>query len=122
MASNATFAEDYLTCAMCYELYDNTDRVPKGLPCLHNFCQQCLDKYIATKVDKEIPCPLCKTIFIVPPEGVSRIPTNIMIRGMLATMPFIDDNKKEKKMDEDMASPPAINEGSSTAVSSQNKN
>lgn len=51
-----------LICPLCTDIYKN----PKVLPCLHNFCEQCLHKYIlftvreTSKQTREFSCPVCR--------------------------------------------------------------
>ncbi|CAH1783970.1 unnamed protein product, partial [Owenia fusiformis] len=52
----------FLTCAICLDVYKS----PKILPCVHTFCEKCLDNHIAKhkKPDEapeevEFPCPIC---------------------------------------------------------------
>ena len=49
--------EEQLTCAICLDLYTN----PKTLPCLHSFCQQCLEGLpLDSQGDNSfITCPTC---------------------------------------------------------------
>ena len=35
-------ADDLNTCAVCYDKYNHSDRIPKYLMCLHTFCISCL--------------------------------------------------------------------------------
>ncbi len=41
-SSVAHEADDLNTCAVCFEKYNHSDRVPKYLICLHTFCIKCL--------------------------------------------------------------------------------
>lgn len=45
-------------CPICYDNY----REPKGLPCFHTFCKECLQKYINNKTpgDLHFNCPVCR--------------------------------------------------------------
>ncbi|XP_033732862.1 uncharacterized protein LOC117322198 [Pecten maximus] len=51
-------------CPICLDTFER----PKALPCLHTFCFECLDSFIAEKADKSIfrmpitsfPCPICR--------------------------------------------------------------
>ena len=73
--------EERLNCAICLDLYTN----PKTLPCLHSFCQQCLeglpldhqgDKYF-------ISCPTCCHHTQLPqPTGTSYFPTAFQINNL----------------------------------------
>ena len=50
--------EEQLTCAICLDLYTN----PKTLPCLHSFCQQCLEGLPLDPQEDNyfISCPTCR--------------------------------------------------------------
>ena len=77
---------DLVTCSLCYELFNNTDRAPKGLPCMHTFCLQCLDTYIKKNKGAKLRCPLCQAEFSVPPEGAHAVPTNILAKQLMDTL------------------------------------
>ncbi|XP_038064876.1 E3 ubiquitin-protein ligase TRIM71-like [Patiria miniata] len=68
---------DLLTCPLCYERYDNTDRAPKFLPCLHGFCVGCLAGLVRGGL--ELKCPLCRQGFSVPEGGVQNLPENFIV-------------------------------------------
>lgn len=52
---------DSKNCSICLEAFT----IPKGLPCFHTFCQECLQMYINTSVinkgGKSFLCPMCRT-------------------------------------------------------------
>ena len=50
--------EEQLTCAICLDIYTN----PKTLPCLHSFCQQCLEGLPLDPKGNNyfISCPTCR--------------------------------------------------------------
>ncbi|CAC5370363.1 TRIM56 [Mytilus coruscus] len=87
---------ELFTCQICNETF----KVPKILPCLHTFCEQCIHEFIistgrkkephSTCSRKEFSCPTCKTI-IKPTNTKSDIdtwaadlPHNVSIREMIA--------------------------------------
>ena len=51
--------EDQLTCGICLDLYTN----PQSLPCLHSFCQRCVERLpVTSRGDKDlITCPTCRS-------------------------------------------------------------
>ena len=52
-------------CPLCLDTVEN----PKTLPCLHSFCQECLDKLTNVarrQLQTSINCPLCQTSFPIP--------------------------------------------------------
>ncbi|XP_065919862.1 tripartite motif-containing protein 2-like [Dysidea avara] len=67
---------DHVTCPVCLQLYKN----PKVLPCMHSYCQECLnglEKY------KKITCPECRKIADVPFKGVKDFPTNFTLTHLI---------------------------------------
>ena len=73
--------EEQLTCAICLDLYTN----PKTLPCLHSFCQQCLE---ALPLDPQgdnyfVSCPNCRHHTQLPqPTGAADFPTAFHINNL----------------------------------------
>ncbi|XP_067672440.1 tripartite motif-containing protein 2-like isoform X2 [Haliotis asinina] len=66
MATTEDFQEQFLTCAICSDVY--TD--PATLACQHTFCRECLTQFTQTRPDaikdKSIPCPFCRRHTKVP--------------------------------------------------------
>ncbi|XP_076087700.1 protein meiotic P26-like [Mytilus galloprovincialis] len=54
--------KQFLECPICNELFNDTDRHPRVLPCLHSYCYTCLKKLIE---QSKYTCPLCKSDFFV---------------------------------------------------------
>ena len=73
--------EEQLTCAKCLNLYTN----PKTLPCLHSFCQQCLE---GLPLDPQgdnyfISCPTCRHHAQLPqPTGAADFPIAFQINNL----------------------------------------
>ena len=47
-----------MECPSCYELYDDTVRIPRNITCGHTYCEQCLNRLFEFKV--RIECPACR--------------------------------------------------------------
>lgn len=67
--------EDFLTCRICYDLYV----VPKILPCLHSYCQKCLEPLVENGI---VQCPECRLQTEVP-GGAAGLKSNFFINGLL---------------------------------------
>ncbi|KAK6481859.1 E3 ubiquitin-protein ligase TRIM56, partial [Huso huso] len=74
-------------CKICFELYKS----PRILPCLHSYCEQCLEKLLE-KGKGTIYCPECRTETCVQ-GSVRNIKTNFFINGLLDL--FESKRKKE---------------------------
>ncbi|XP_054020665.1 tripartite motif-containing protein 3 isoform X1 [Dryobates pubescens] len=60
-----------LRCGICGEHF----RSPKVLPCLHSFCQRCLQGYVPAQ-SLTLSCPVCRRSSILPEAGVSALQDN----------------------------------------------
>src|SRR5215469_3472110 len=85
---------DFTQCAICLE----TMKSPKGLPCLHNFCLNCLIRFEQEKkLDQpgdKLPCPLCCQEFEIPKGGLEKLPNNSVIDYVINDLL---NQKKSKK-------------------------
>ncbi|XP_046864385.1 tripartite motif-containing protein 45-like isoform X2 [Xenia sp. Carnegie-2017] len=73
-----------LECPICME----TLKDPKSLPCFHNFCSHCLQRYIEEvrkrKQIVRIPCPSCRSEFYLRRNGtIQDIPGSFLVKNML---------------------------------------
>ncbi|XP_072042714.1 E3 ubiquitin-protein ligase TRIM56-like [Amphiura filiformis] len=81
---------DLLECGICLDQF----KQPRGLPCLHCFCHDCLDRYCRGK--NKFLCPNCKNPTAVPKQGVSGFPAHFMVNTLQDT---VDKVREEPKTD-----------------------
>ena len=72
--------EEQLTCSVCLNLYTN----PRTLPCLHSFCQQCLE---GLPQDPQgdlyfISCPACRHRTQLPEQGATGFPVAFQLNNL----------------------------------------
>ncbi|XP_035670437.1 tripartite motif-containing protein 2-like [Branchiostoma floridae] len=85
-----------LICGICEEIFST----PKDLPCLHTFCQDCLEQ--RAKTGQPFNCPICETRVELTPEVVEQMPENPAILNICdrihnqAVMPQLDDDSEEE--------------------------
>ncbi|KAM5145482.1 RING finger protein 223-like [Mantella aurantiaca] len=73
-----------LECPICYISYDNIFKTPLLLPCSHTFCIECLSRLcLFLKKSQDFPCPLCRNLAQIPPEGVPKMQPNLEIVAQL---------------------------------------
>ena len=87
--------EENLQCTVCLERLND----PRTLPCWHSFCKVCLEDVVKTCRDKaprdrpirEIPCPNCRTTFVLEPDKqVADMPRNHFICNMVQATAVLD--------------------------------
>jgi hypothetical protein len=49
-----------VTCPICYDQYNDKDKIPRILSCGHTFCQHCL---MDLRTSNILTCPTCRTYF-----------------------------------------------------------
>ncbi|XP_022778967.1 E3 ubiquitin-protein ligase TRIM71-like [Stylophora pistillata] len=70
----------HLNCRLCRRLI----RTPKLLPCLHSFCQVCIQGFAEKLAPSEfLACPLCETDAKISKEELEDLPTNFFLDNML---------------------------------------
>ncbi|XP_077863700.1 E3 ubiquitin-protein ligase TRIM45-like [Saccoglossus kowalevskii] len=102
MASNITslkeqIKEDMLTCSLCLEIF----KTPKCLPCLHSFCERCLQTWV-TKNAGQLVCPICR---LKVNSNVSDLQTNFLLTGLSDYMATV------KELENDINKCAACDEG-----------
>lgn len=109
-------SEDFTICSIC----DQTFTSPKYLPCLHTFCEHCLQEWLESQLEKghcgpipEFLCPICRAETRLPSkattstrsEWASTFPSNIMIislinktrvKGQNKSCDFCNEMKKDQ--------------------------
>ncbi|XP_028631405.1 tripartite motif-containing protein 3 isoform X1 [Arvicanthis niloticus] len=73
--------KQFLVCSICLDRY----RCPKVLPCLHTFCERCLQNYIPPQ-SLTLSCPVCRQTSILPEQGVSALQNNFFISSLMEAM------------------------------------
>uniref|UniRef100_A0AAX7U6A8 Tripartite motif-containing protein 2 n=1 Tax=Astatotilapia calliptera TaxID=8154 RepID=A0AAX7U6A8_ASTCA len=70
--------KQFLICSICLDRYEN----PKVLPCLHTFCERCLQNYIPAH-SLTLSCPVCRQTSILPEKGVAALQNNFFITNLM---------------------------------------
>ncbi|KAJ8262431.1 hypothetical protein GJAV_G00166400 [Gymnothorax javanicus] len=82
--------KQFLICSICLDHYNK----PKVLPCLHTFCERCLQIYIPAH-SLTISCPVCRQTSILPERGVSALQSNFFITGLMDVLQRSPDSSSE---------------------------
>ncbi|KAK3108837.1 hypothetical protein FSP39_017006 [Pinctada imbricata] len=87
MATSTDSQIDLTTCSICLETF----KTPKNFPCLHSFCEGCLQTYITTSFGQTkggVNCPVCR-MFVSKPDDISieewakNLPTNYILVSLI---------------------------------------
>ena len=77
--------QHFLQCGICLDPFQN----PKALPCLHAFCEECLERWYRTNKKKNpgvMICPNCKKSAQVPSGGIQGFPAHFMVNSLQETV------------------------------------
>ncbi|NXU49043.1 TRIM2 protein, partial [Turnix velox] len=83
--------KQFLICSICLDRYKN----PKVLPCLHTFCERCLQNYIPAH-SLTLSCPVCRQTSILPEKGVSALQNNFFITNLMDVLQRTPENSIEE--------------------------
>ena len=77
---NAKLPDDITVCPKCSSPLND----PRSLPCIHNYCLNCLNVLCRDKNPGEkSQCPACGTEFSIPGTGPSGLPKNMLLERKL---------------------------------------
>ncbi|VDH91687.1 Hypothetical predicted protein [Mytilus galloprovincialis] len=88
--------KQFLECPICNELFNDTNRHPRVLPCLHSYCYTCLKTLIE---QLKYTCPLCTSDFFVQNISVDSFSKDNTRRDLLDFV-RAGDNKSVIQCDE----------------------
>ncbi|NXO12763.1 TRI59 protein, partial [Oriolus oriolus] len=75
--------EEELTCAICYEIFEE----PRVLPCSHTFCRECLQDLLQPSAEFPggscLSCPSCRALVQVPAAGPEALPINFALKAVI---------------------------------------
>ncbi|XP_077977076.1 tripartite motif-containing protein 2-like [Glandiceps talaboti] len=86
------FDEKFLVCSICSERYKKA----KCLPCLHNFCTDCLETLIQTT--GKLCCPNCRRSHTIPQDGVKGLSDNFFVNEMVEHVKQRDAKSVKSKL------------------------
>ncbi|XP_046699281.1 tripartite motif-containing protein 2 isoform X2 [Silurus meridionalis] len=73
--------QHFLMCSICLDHFHK----PKVLPCLHTFCQRCLQSFVP--VDSlTLSCPVCRQTSLLPEKGVEALQSNFFITNLMEVL------------------------------------
>ncbi|XP_078661215.1 E3 ubiquitin-protein ligase TRIM32-like [Branchiostoma floridae x Branchiostoma belcheri] len=70
--------DDFLSCAICFKPYTR----PKALPCLHTFCQECLEQQQRAATARLLRCSICREPVTLTSKGVTGLPDNHLVSNL----------------------------------------
>ena len=84
--------KEQVTCSLCHAIYKS----PKVLPCLHYFCESCIEQWVRDPVvfaqagsREHVRCPKCKRPFTVHSCEPKRLPDAFFVHEMLNVYSFV---------------------------------
>ena len=92
-SSLSTEINEITTCPICFEEFTS----PKLLDCPHSFCLKCLQDHCGNKhPGAKTPCPLCRTEFVIPPNGLEGLRPNLVLQNLIDAKRASAEKRKAK--------------------------
>ncbi|XP_072043350.1 uncharacterized protein [Amphiura filiformis] len=94
-----------LECQICTEIFNETDRKPKVMPCQHTVCLHCMKQWARKRgasygdllsMHLVIKCPTCTAEHDVPESDVDKFPNNITMISFLSIAPADEDDSSTR--------------------------
>ncbi|KAK6729763.1 hypothetical protein RB195_006673 [Necator americanus] len=96
-AALATPLVDLHACGICFQLYDESERLPKVLSCGHTNCLTCLSSWVK---HSSSPFPVCSICRRVTRKPVRLLPNNFQLLQVLRRMKLTSAESQETVPDE----------------------
>jgi len=75
-----------ISCAVCFERFDQVQRIPRTLLCLHTFCDKCI-RCIKRQGNK-LECPTCRDITDIPITGFEGLRVNFAVQNLVEMVTY----------------------------------
>ncbi|XGW19447.1 hypothetical protein V3C99_003359 [Haemonchus contortus] len=98
---------DLHACGICYQLYNDSDRLPKVLSCGHTNCLSCLNSW---QKHGSSPFPICAVCRKVTRRPIVSLPNNFQLLQVLRRMKLISTNSEPQTSAEQRKSTTQIEE------------
>src|SRR6218665_452229 len=80
-------------CIICFKPCSD----PRMLPCIHTFCLECLKetgKAAKKQPGENMPCSLCRKLFVIPTEGINGLQRNFFMQHLIDVTTMINVGQK----------------------------
>ncbi|KAI8761760.1 tripartite motif-containing protein 3, partial [Biomphalaria glabrata] len=98
------FLEEFLSCSLCHERYNQKERAPKLLTCNHTFCLTCLLKTyehakelypVDDSVSRFLQCPICRKDKFFSRKSIKALPNDHRVIQMTDFLAQITRNSPQ---------------------------
>ncbi|KAK5967839.1 RING-type domain-containing protein [Trichostrongylus colubriformis] len=103
----STALVDLHACGICYQLYNDSERLPKVLSCGHTNCLTCLNSW---QKYGSSPFPICAVCRKVTRRPINSLPNNFQLLQVLRRMKLISTDSDPNKAEEQQQSTAQIEE------------
>ena len=84
-----------VSCPICFDQYNDKEKVPRILTCGHTFCQHCL---MDLRTSNILTCPTCRSYFS---PDVKQLIKNFTILDYLYSDKYVNQHQEEVKLELD---------------------